>query len=653
MSITIPLIAADGAKSTITVEVPPVVGGTGSTIIPADRLCVVNWQKAGMVTKGGIPNRTTIYTSLAPGNGVADDSARIQAAIDACPANQVVLLQAGTFIANIPIFLNKGITLRGAGAGVTFLKKGNGAPPRSTKIASGNIFRPQTTAFSGDGQPVVIFGQDEYSDVDSSTAVNLTTDGVKDSYSVTIANAAGFSVGQFVLLDELSGASWQPLVPPGAYYPAGSKLWAGDRIAYHMHLPHDYQDDSDNSNAAGPYDTTPGVPPASMSWFSRTDRIINEIKEIVGVSGNMITFSSPLTIGYRTSHSAQLTRYTGSGVHVQNIGLENMTLLGGGNGNIIMASAAYSWVKNVESTQWLGTGVYMANSFRIEVRDSYLHTASWADTGSGSYILAFANGTAESLVENNIIMDADKVMVARSCGAGCVVGYNYADDSWIEETNTPLDNNYVEVGLNASHQQGPHHVLFEGNYCHNYDNDWTHGGSVYMTILRNWLSGKRRDWPDDSTFGNVRCAGLGAGAWWHSFVGNVLGISGKMAGWALTDVAMSCDATGGNCTGNNSNWGGNNSGSSVWRLGYDQWTNNPDAKVLSTMIRDGNYDYLTNVIHWYNTPAGFTIPASLYLSGKPAFMGANPWPWVDPIAGKTYTLPAKARFEAGTPNKVS
>ena len=37
---------------------------------------------------------------------------------------------------------------------------------------------------------------------------------------------------------------------------------------------------------------------------------------------------------------------------------------------------------------------------------------------------------------------------------------------------------------------------------------------------------------------------------------------------------------------------------------------------------------------------------------QPAFFGDNTWPWVDPINGATYTLPAKARYDNGTPNIV-
>ena len=77
---------------------------------------------------------------------------------------------------------------------------------------------------------------------------------------------------------------------------------------------------------------------------------------------------------------------------------------------------------------------------------------------------------------------------------------------------------------------------------------------------------------------------------------------------------------------------------------------NPDPLTLSTVIRDGNFDYLTNSVHWHNTPAGFTIPNSMYLSSKPAFFGTYTWPWVDATgATKLYVLPAKARYDAGTP----
>ena len=51
--------------------------------------------------------------------------------------------------------------------------------------------------------------------------------------------------------------------------------------------------------------------------------------------------------------------------------------------------------------------------------------------------------------------------------------------------------------------------------------------------------------------------------------------------------------------------------------------------------------------------AAHTLPNSFYLTQKPAFFDAGrgyTWPWVDPIGSpQLYELPAKARFDAGTP----
>ena len=85
-------------------------------VLPADR--ATTWNP-GMMGVGGIPVRSTVCFTLTPRGGALDDTAQIQAAINACPAGQVVQLAAGTFIINSGNFLliNKGITLRGAGPG--------------------------------------------------------------------------------------------------------------------------------------------------------------------------------------------------------------------------------------------------------------------------------------------------------------------------------------------------------------------------------------------------------------------------------------------------------------------------------------------------------------------------------------------------------
>ena len=68
------------------------------------------------------------------------------------------------------------------------------------------------------------------------------------------------------------------------------------------------------------------------------------------------------------------------------------------------------------------------------------------------------------------------------------------------------------------------------------------------------------------------------------------------------------------------------------------------------VFTDCNYDYVTSSVHWDPEIADHDLPSSLYLTHKPAFFGDMTWPWVDPTgAQQLHTLPAKARYDAGTP----
>src|SRR5437879_12056564 len=76
----------------------------------------IDWSHAGI--PGGIPNRTTICASIDPGSSAA----QIDAAITACPADQVVFLSAGTFTLSAGLNMKSDVTLRGAGANRTKLR---------------------------------------------------------------------------------------------------------------------------------------------------------------------------------------------------------------------------------------------------------------------------------------------------------------------------------------------------------------------------------------------------------------------------------------------------------------------------------------------------------------------------------------------------
>ena len=124
-------------------------------------------------------------------------------------------------------------------------------------------------------------------------------------------------------------------------------------------------------------------------------------------------------------------------------------------------------------------------------------------------------------------------------------------------------------------------------------------------------------------------------SYWMSFVGNVLGASGQMEGWVYETTFA-------------------NGKPGIWMLGWDAVNPYPtDAQVSATTLRHGNFDYVTDTVKWSSTSTNHTLPNSLYLTRKPAFFDAGSgytWPWVDSLgANKLYKLPAKARYDAGTP----
>jgi len=613
--------------------------------LPADRS--TQWSYAGLLSKGGIPSASWSvcnHTPLAPVGGGGDDSAAINQLIQTCPSGSVVRLAAGTFTMGKGkfVFLNRGVVLRGQGAGVTVLTNPLNIPfTPTTKVA----------CCGTDSSPIIIMGPGRWVNPDGDARCQrltayqtqymqrLSADGAKDSSSVTVANGSIFAAGQMVLLDETSGAGWQP--DPAQM---STSVWARPdySLVWMFHSPPFAGDDghfpiltpSESNNFAGI-----GSGSDAACWFSRQDRPQSEIKEIAAVSGNTVTFTSPLHKQYLTSRYAELTTFTGGNAPVKNAGIEDLTATQGGNGTIVINNSAYSWVKNVEVAESWGDGIGLFDSFRVEVRDSYVHDMAWPDPGGAGYIFDISSGSSEILAENNIFIKGNKVMVARSGGAGSVVAYNYVDGGYIG-----YQNSWQETGVNGSHMLGSHHMLFEGNRTFNMDSDGTHGGSSYNTYFRNWATSQRSNFNNDMTGalisdstqrnGPYRAAGAMRYSNFMSFAGNVLGISGvTTASSGYVDSGTRGDPA-------------------IWLLGWnDASPYNPDPTVARTVIRDGNWDWFLSRQTWLNSSSA-PLPDSLYLSCKPAFMGSNKWPWVDPTTGATHTLPAKARYDAGAPNAV-
>ena len=143
-------------------------------------------------------------------------------------------------------------------------------------------------------------------------------------------------------------------------------------------------------------------------------------------------------------------------------------------------------------------------------------------------------------------------------------------------TAPPIEDGAVLVGDDGTIVMvGPHHVLFEGNYGFNFDSDKTHGNSIYHTVFRNHLTGKRRSIaPLQLTDAlNPRAIGLAEGHKWYSFVGNVLGTADQNP---YPSTRYVYDAL--------FPWTDDPIG--MWRLGYnpEDWAAPPDPNRTSAFL---------------------------------------------------------------------
>lgn len=515
--------------------------------LTSDRDNYANWSMAGLLSKGGIPNRTTQCGATLTPSG-SDDTSQINTAITNCTAGDYVLLSPGNFLIGEGnyILLNKGITLRGSGPGSTILYRPSGPGSyRSQGTCSSSGAWGATLGCYLQGynpSPFIIVSPLARFVSNPLTSCALTMNGPKGGTTVGISSscAGNFHAGDMVLIDEASGAAWQTDIEH-----SGEQIWASPdyRVTYHIHNPwlsgDDCPDQSWSSKIPSPAN---GCGVMDQGTFNE-DHMTNELKMVRSVSGSNITFDSPLTISYRTANSAAL--YSFATQPLQEAGVENMTLgaqgstdqgtkSGADDNALEWDECAYCWAQNVEVTQWLGRGFEMQGCLRCQLEEDYVHEGAWCVPGGGGYNIDEQYATTETLVENTISRACNKVAVVRAAGAGSVFAYNYFDDGYIAGSDS-----WVEIGLNGSHLVGSHNILFEGNWSWNADSDNTHGNSIYQTYFRNNISGIREKFTsnidgatiDDSNNGTCKSPPTGPQrvmaphiyAWWWSDVGNVLG----------------------------------------------------------------------------------------------------------------------------------
>jgi hypothetical protein len=271
----------------------------------------------------------------------------------------------------------------------------------------------------------------------------------------------------------------------------------------------------------------------------------------------------------------------------------------------------------VERVDW--RAVWMLQSLQNEIRESYFHESIAGYGRSHGYGVLVDMFSSANLVENNIFRTLDGGFMMTAGGAsGNVFGYNYMEDSRFD------DPWWLTGSPSLNHAPHPMMNLWEGNIGYQATGDFIHGSSSHNTVYRSRSLG----WQREETDSNNNAVSFATRNTYMNVVGCVLGTAGKSDRYeALPGQPYS------------------NTDVVIWALGIMHGVE--DTNVAATLLRHGNYDYVNNDVIWDPAIAEHTLPASLYLTSKPAWFGSVPFPPIGPdVAGLTEKLPAQLRYEA-------
>jgi hypothetical protein len=542
----------------------------------------VDWSKAGV--ENGIPNRTTVYKTFNPG-ATADS---INAAIAACPPDQVVYLNAGTYNLSSGIVLKSHVVVRGAGADKTFL-----------------VFSGTNACFGG--YSVVCFTAENHvwgGDADAlpggSNAALWTAGFAPGTTQVTLTNvgSSGLTAGQYIILDQANVVvdNGELFVCDNTNYPCSLEGGNGGRV------------------------------------MNGAQRGQTQIVKITAINGNVYTVTPGL---YAPTWNAALSPGAWWVRMIQFAGLEDVSVnhdsAAGEVNGIFLYGAINCWVKGVCSVNSNRDHVQLCLSAHCTVTDCYFYGTQHGLTQSYGAEIYLGS---DNLVVNNIFQHVTAPQMLQ-LGVGNVEAYNFSINDF---ENASADFLY---GSATDHNEGNEYDLFEGNDGSMFGADLFHGTGGMNTLFRNRFTG----W-EKGKLNNLIPIRLDAYKRYCNIVGNVLGTRGVTVNYQTPAPYGS---------GTVYALGGGNSNGTV--------TIPADLRVLATTLRWGNYDVVSDSGRWEASevpsaiakyanpvPANRTLPASFFLSAKPAWWPAGiAWPPIGPdvtggvlagLAGHAHQIPA-------------
>jgi hypothetical protein len=352
------------------------------------------------------------------------------------------------------------------------------------------------------------------------------------------------------------------------------------------------------------------------------NRVLGQFVEVTAVNGNQVTLNLPLHWTYDPALDPWAYQVDADAL-VRHAGLEDLTLT---QDNpevefvIEMDGAQYSWIKDVEIKNIQRRAMWVIDSLQNEIRECYVHTGIDGYGRDRGYGILLDLHSSNNLVENNILSTIDGGGVMTAGGAsGNVIAYNYLHDILFD------DEWWLIASPSINHAPHPKMNLWEGNIAYKAEGDIIHGSSSHNTIFRSRSYG----WHREVTTTRNNAIEFAANNTYMNVVGSVLGTPGKSNRYEVLPGQPYDD------------WDER----VIWVLGVGSGVDDP--MPAATLLRHGNYDYVTNSVIWDAAIPDHDLPASLYRSRAPDWWCLEtPWPPIGPdVAGYANKIPAQRRFE--------
>ena len=538
----------------------------------------IPWQTGSDLWNAGtLPNYSSVTCSGLAGNGTTNDGPAIQSCINAASSGAAVSIPAGTYYINSTLRLKSNVVLRGAKpSGLPFL-------PTADVTATTFVLGPNGSFTTQN------FSSTNTSSLDPGTTYAVKSPGYalsgapkKGDTTITISTGS-LTAGQWIAVFADNDPTLVSVIGED-----GTCQWCGDNTGFD---------------------------------------VMQQIVQVTSVSGSTATLSRPLY--YTLYTNPEYRKYT---FGTQKAGFENFRVNAasdiGASQIILLQGCLYCWVKGVE-TYNTGTSSGSAHieldySYGNEIRDNYVHDGRSSASGA-NYGVYFQFINSDHKVENNITRHNRHGIIYQGGGSGIAVLYNYIDDLYTDDLT------YLG-SARTSHGAHPYMNLWEGNIASHVTADDFWGSSSHFVFFRNWLWGDETgtgvpSFPPNSGFDAIDLYPMQT---YYSFVGNVLGITGKHTNWA--DATLR---------------GFNEYASASAPIVYSYaGASGSIPSSNTTSLNHGNYDYKTNGVAYWEGGPNHALKASMYYTSKPAFFGACVWPGIGPdITPITNQMPAKARYE--------